>query len=120
MPVDSSSWQDIVEQFGKQAAGAGLFECDFTTSTEVERTAGQIVMLDAYSPYFAFWVICVCGIPSITLTGTVEDWRKIRERVDAYGGERITGWAARFYPYLETQGTVSTPNPLLELPIGRT
>ena len=100
------------------------------------------MLLDAYSPYFALWMVCVCGIPSITLTGTVEDWRKIRARVDAiagfglgtwcrslapiadqfvraaegdvdtafwrriynpvdaYGGEVITGWVARLYPYL--------------------
>ncbi|GAA3431130.1 DUF4419 domain-containing protein [Kutzneria kofuensis] len=163
-PADADSWHDIVEQFGKQiasrAVGADLFECDFTTSTKVERTAGRVVMLDGYSPYFSYWLLCICGIPSITLTGTVEDWRKIRSRVDrlpefgleqwrrslvpiadefvraasgradtafwqriynpsdAYGGEVITGWAARFYPYLKDGGVADNPNPLLALPIG--
>ncbi|MCW2912115.1 MAG: hypothetical protein JWN52_183, partial [Actinomycetia bacterium] len=138
---------------------ADVFECDFSTSTDVERVAGRIVLLDVYSPYFALWMVCVCGIPSITLTGTVEDWQKIRGRVetiaafgletwcrslapiadqfvraaagdvdtafwrriyspvDAYGGEVITGWAARLYPYLTGGGVVNEPNPLLELPI---
>ncbi|MDQ3786021.1 MAG: DUF4419 domain-containing protein [Actinomycetota bacterium] len=159
MPVDSASWQHFVARLGKQLGADDLFECDFTTSTEVERMAGRIVMLDAYSPYFAYWLIFVCGIPSITLTGTVGDWRKIRARVDtlpelgletwcrslvpiadqfvraaggdvdtafwrrihnpvdAYGGEVITGWIARLYPYLERDGVVSTPNPLLDLPV---
>jgi len=117
------------------------------------------VLLDAYSPYFSLWIVCACGIPSITLTGTVEDWQKIRARVetisgfgletwcrslapiadqfvraaagdidtafwqriynpvDAYGGEVITGWAARLYPYLTGDGVLNEPNPLLELPI---
>ena len=141
---------------------AEVFECDFSTSTEVERTAGRIVLMDAYSPYFSFWLMCVCGIPEITLTGTAGDWRKIRDRIDviaglglglerwcrslapitgqfvraaqgdvdvafwrriynpadAYGGEVITGWAARLYPYLEGGGAVSWPNPLLDLPVG--
>jgi hypothetical protein len=163
MPTDAESWKTLVGSFSQQLAGeidnADLFACDFTTSTDVDRVAGQIVLLDAYSPYFSLWLTCVCGIPSITLTGTEADWRKIRERVDAlsvfglerwreslvpvvdefvqaaagvvntgfwqriynpadaYGGEVITGWVARLYPYLKGDGTVDRPNPLLELPI---
>jgi hypothetical protein len=101
----------------------------------------------------------VCGIPSITLTGTPADWRRIRERVDviaelglerwcrslvpiadqlvraaagdadvafwrriynpidAYGGEVITGWITRLYPYLVSGGVVGAPNSMLDLPI---
>jgi hypothetical protein len=163
MPADPGSWADIVEEFTKLLAAEIRdpvdFECDFSTSTNVERTAGRIVLMDAYSPYFSYWLRVICGIPEITLTGTPEDWRKIRDRVgmlaglgletwcrslapitsqfvraaegdvdvafwrriynpaDAYGGDVITGWAARLYPYLERGGTASTPNPLLDLPI---
>ncbi|WP_203897118.1 DUF4419 domain-containing protein [Virgisporangium aliadipatigenens] len=164
VPTDAQSWAELTDSFGKLLAAevddAALFECDFTTSTEVERTVGRIVMLDAYSPYFSLWLSAVCGIPSITLTGTVEDWRRIRARVtalegtfglekwcrslapiadefvraaageadplfwrriynpvDAYGGEMITGWVTRFYPYLK--GTsVDVPNSMLDLPVG--
>jgi hypothetical protein len=153
--------QHAVAQWTKQLpAEADLFDCDFSTSTDVERTAARVVMLDAYSPYFSVWLRCVCGIPSITLTGTVRDWQTIRARVDrladfgvetwrrslapimdqfvraadgdvdtafwqriynpvdAYGGDVVTGWAARFYPYLAYDGEIRTPNPLLDLPIG--
>ncbi|MFC0541011.1 DUF4419 domain-containing protein [Kutzneria chonburiensis] len=163
-PANADEWRAVIEQLGKEvasrAAGADLFECDFTTSTEVERTASRVIMLDGYSPYFSYWMKFVCGIPRITLTGTVEDWRKIRSRVDrlpefglekwvrslvpiadefvraasgepnlwfwqriynpadAYGGAVITGWAARFYPYLRVRGVSDCSNPLLDLPIG--
>jgi hypothetical protein len=159
MPTDADSWQHLVEQWSKllggEIADAALFACDFSTSTDVERTAGRIVLLDAYSPYFVYWLTCICGIPSITLTGTVEDWQRIRARVDAiagyglekwclslrpildqfvraasgdvdtvfwqavynpvyaYGGNVITGWATRFFPYLAGDA----PNPMLDLPI---
>ena len=113
MPVDSSSWQEIVAQLGKQVAGLSLFECDFTTSTDVDRTAGKIVMLDAYSPYHAFWVVCVCGIPSITLTGTVGDWREIRDRVDAIAEFGLETWCRSLAPIADqfvraAQGDVDT------------
>ena len=157
MPTDADSWQMIVESFSKLLAAeistVDMFDCDFSTSTEVERIAGQVVLLDAYSPYFSLWLMCVCGIPSITLTGTVEDWQKVRTRVDAiadfgletwcrslvpitdqfvraaagdvdtafwqriynpvdaYGGEVITGWITRLYPYLSAAGVLSSLTP---------
>ncbi|MER7282494.1 DUF4419 domain-containing protein [Dactylosporangium sp. NPDC000244] len=162
LPRDADGWADLTESFGKLLAAEvddELFACDFSTSTDVERTAGRIVLLDAYSPYFALWVTTVCGIPSLTLDGTVEDWRRIRARIDAvagfgleqwcrslapiadefvraaagtpdadfwrriynpadaYGGDKITGWITRFYPYL-TGARTDRPNPMLELPIG--
>jgi hypothetical protein len=165
MPTDPAAWTAIVTAFRGRLADeigggiAALFECDFSTSTEVERVASQIVLLDAYSPFFSYWLRCICGIPSITLTGTVADWQHIRERIDviaeldlatwcsslapiadqfvraaagdldlafwrriynpadAYGGKVITGWITRLYPYLEANGTVDRPNPMLALPI---
>ncbi|GAA1551435.1 hypothetical protein GCM10009827_085030 [Dactylosporangium maewongense] len=163
VPQDAASWATLTDEFAgllaKEIEDAELFECDFSTSTPVERTAGRVVLLDAYSPYFALWLVAVCGIPSVTLTGTVEDWRRIRGRVDAlprfgldswcrslapildefvgaasgapdvafwqriyspvdaYGGEVITGWVTRFYPYL-AGSAVDRPNPMLDLPVG--
>ncbi|WP_412543092.1 DUF4419 domain-containing protein [Longispora sp. K20-0274] len=161
VPVDAASWSRAVDRFADRLEGevGELPGCDFSTSTAVERTAGRVVMLDVYSPYFAFVMVAVCGIPTVTLTGTVEDWRRIAERVDtldryglhewrrslapiaaqfvraaagdvdtafwrriynpvdAYGGKLITGWAARFYPYLLDAGSIDRPNPLLELPL---
>ena len=73
----------VAEEVGE--GPARLFVCDFSTTTSIERTASEIVLLDAYSPFFDYALMCVCGIPSITLTGTVEDWQSIRKRIDALG-----------------------------------
>ena len=35
--------------------------------------------------------------------------------VDAYGGEIVTGWITRFYPYLQGGGTYDHPNHMLDL-----
>ena len=154
----SHSWAEVVEQLAKQV-GDTFFECDFSTSTDVERLAGRVAMLDAYAPYYGYWMIGICGIPSITLTGTAADWREIRTRIDdlprfglehwcrslvpiadhfvlaatgspdtafwqriynpidAYGGDRVTGWITRLYPYLELGGEGAKPNHMLDLPI---
>lgn len=165
IPSDPAGWANAVALFRALLAeeiGEGrarLFECDFSTSTNVDRLASQIVLFDAYSPYFSLWMMCVCGIPEITLLGTVDDWRRIRERidviaeldlgfwcrslvpiadqfvraaqgdvdvafwrriynpVDAYGGDLITGWITRLYPYVKNDGVANSRNPMLELPI---
>jgi hypothetical protein len=165
MPTDAASWSTIVASFRDRVAGeigegrARLLECDFSTTTDAERVASRVVLMDVYAPYFDYGLVCVCGIPEVTLLGTPDDWRKIRERIDvvaeldagtwtrslapicdelaraaagspdvafwqrmykprdAYGGEVITGWIARLYPYLQSGGKVGRPNPLLELPL---
>ncbi|MEV0272361.1 DUF4419 domain-containing protein [Hamadaea sp. NPDC050747] len=163
VPQDAEGWGEAVGRFqcrlAEQVKDADLFACDFSTSTDVDRIAAQVVLLDAYSPFFSYWMVAVCGIPSITLIGTAEDWSRIRVRVDelarfgladwcrslaaildqfvraaagdvdlafwqriynpvdAYGGKLITGWVARFYPYLSADGAQNLPNELLQLPI---
>lgn len=165
MPTDAASWIKIVHSFRDRIAdqvGAGrarLFECDFSTSTEVDLIASQVVLLDAYAPYFDYYLMCVCGIPEITLLGTPDDWKRIRERIDviaeldldfwtrslapicdelvraasgqpdlafwrriykpidAYGGDVITGWIARLYPYTVELGSAAQRNSLLDLPL---
>ncbi|ONH23317.1 DUF4419 domain-containing protein [Pseudofrankia asymbiotica] len=102
MPQDPRSWRYVVDVFDKRLADevstGDLFECNFSTSTDVERVAGRIVFLDAYSPYFAYWLVCICGIPSITLTGTVEDWRQVRARVDAIASFGLETWCQSLAP----------------------
>jgi hypothetical protein len=102
MPTDAGSWARTVEMFAKLLAAevrdAAAFECDFSTSTDVERTAGRVVLLDAYSPYFALWVRFVCGIPSITLAGTAGDWQKIRDRVGIIAGYGLENWCRSLVP----------------------
>jgi hypothetical protein len=165
VPQNPTEWAAAVNGFRALLAEevgdgrARLFECNFSTSSDVDRIASQVVLLDAYSPYFSYMMVAVCGIPSITVTGTVDDWTAMRERieiiseldlehwcrslrpiadqfvraatgdvdvafwrriynpVDAYGGDLITGWVTRLYPYVEVQGALNHPNPMLELPI---
>ncbi|GAA1656909.1 DUF4419 domain-containing protein [Catellatospora bangladeshensis] len=105
VPQDADSWRHLVAQYAKllddQVTDAALFACDFTTSTDVERTAARVVLLDAYSPYFDVWVYSVCGIPSITLTGTEQDWRTIRTRIDELPRFGLGDWHRSLAPIAE-------------------
>ena len=35
-------------------------------------------MMDAFKEYFEYYFSTLCGIPEITLEGTVDDWKKLQ------------------------------------------
>ncbi len=107
MPRDAASWRQLVGGFRAGLAervGEGpvrLLECDFSTTTSVERVASQITLMDTYAPFFDYAVTCVCGIPEIRLLGTTEDWRKIRDRLDVFAEFDLSRWMASLKPILD-------------------
>ncbi|KAG9305391.1 hypothetical protein G9A89_011524 [Geosiphon pyriformis] len=56
-------------------------ECNFLTSTSVSTTASKIILLNAMKKYFKYHVWTYCGIPKVTLEGTLEDWENLQKKV---------------------------------------
>jgi len=76
--------------------------CDFSTTTPDVRVAGDITLLDTYSRCFNYSMVrCVCGIPQITLTGSVLDWQRIRDRIEVLQTFGLEWWTARLRPILD-------------------
>lgn len=77
----AESWGPIIDEWiagMRPALGPRrerLLLCGFSTTTPTIRTASQIVMMDAFKQYFNFKLVCICGIPQISLLGAPEDWR---------------------------------------------
>ncbi|GBB88356.1 hypothetical protein RclHR1_14910004 [Rhizophagus clarus] len=59
-----------------------LLECNFSTTTNNSLTASRIVLLDTVKAYFCYKMYFACGIPKITLEGTLEDWVNLQEKVN--------------------------------------
>jgi hypothetical protein len=97
-------WTKAIEQWSGAIKGHvgeelhDLMICDFTTTTAAVRTASQVVMMDAFQQYFDYHLMCVCGIPSITLQGSVEDWTRIRGRIEVMEGYHLDWWTDRLKP----------------------
>lgn len=68
--------QGKVGQFTKGTIRTAM-QCDFTTTGPVELTVSQIAFMDALQPYFNYSMAPICGIPQVTLTGTMDDWKKV-------------------------------------------
>ena len=74
---------------------------EFSTTGPVERAASQVVMMDAFKEYFDFRLLSSCGIPEITLGGTVEDWKKLREKALSLARFDLQWWTDPLKPILD-------------------
>ena len=54
----------------------------FTTTTENDRIVASISMMATLQSYFVFKYCLSCGLPSITLLGTVDDWKLLRSLLE--------------------------------------
>ncbi len=88
----------IKENLGKKA---DMFNPTFTTTGPIEQTAIHVQMMSALAPYFDYRMYTRCGVPTVTLLGTPEDWDAIVQRVSAFG-EFYPKWALD--PLLEAVG----------------
>ncbi|WP_426750403.1 DUF4419 domain-containing protein [Myxococcus sp. Y35] len=96
-------WPGIVAEFSAQIQGHSpamhdLMVCDFSTTGPVERVVSQVVLMDAMREYFDYAVMCICGIPTITLEGSPDDWRKFRDKVEQLPRYGLEGWARHLKP----------------------
>jgi hypothetical protein len=75
--------------------------CDFSTTTPIVRTASEVVLMDSLGEYFEYSASSVCGIPAITLSGTIGDWERIRARVEVLATYGLEWWVSRLRPILD-------------------
>jgi hypothetical protein len=75
-----------------------LVVCDFSTTGHLERAASEVVLMNAVRKFVDFRMLTMCGIPEITLEGTVDDWRSIRHRVQALGEYELGFWVDALLP----------------------
>ena len=74
----------------------------FTTSTEADETTATVLMMGVAKAYFEYESEDVCGMPSVTLLGTREDWNRLLNKLDrlAEFGAEPADFASRLRPIL--------------------
>jgi hypothetical protein len=98
-------WPEVFGEFSRALRGHlgeahALIVADFSTTGPVERAASEVVLLDAMQAFFNYEVHTLCGIPAITLEGTVEDWRALAVRVEGFGRLGLDWWVEPLRPVL--------------------
>ncbi len=114
---DEIPWPEVISQFSEQIrrnSDPVLHEtlvCNFSTTTPKIRTAFEVALMDAYQRYFEYELRSVCGIPTVTLEGTSDDWQRIRDRIEVLATFDLEWWTSRLTPILDQFITTSLGSP---------
>ena len=91
-------WSEVFSEFSAQIRSHigekthDLLLPNFTTTGPVEKAASEIVLMNAFKEYFDYRCVTRCGIPKITLKGTVDDWKQLRERTLGLAQFELKWW----------------------------
>jgi hypothetical protein len=99
-------WSELFAAFSDQIGEhigrlRDLVVADFSTTGAVERAASEVVLMDAFQPYFEYEVRFGCGIPTITLLGNVDDWKSVRRRAAMLSEFGLDAWTDALLPVLD-------------------
>ena len=105
LPGEDNPWPEVFEEFSGQLAErtaglTSLVEADFSTTGPVERAVSHLMAMETFTSYFEYILMAGCGIPTITLTGTAEDWQKLREKAQRFADYGLKDWIAALDPIL--------------------
>ena len=99
-------WPEVFDKFSEQIRKHvgdkthALLTPEFSTTGPTEKAAAQVVLMDSFKKYFSFKCITRCVIPEITLAGTVDDWKKLRDRVLGLAQYDLDWWISALKPVL--------------------
>lgn len=88
----------ISEYIGKKR---NLIVNSFSTTGPVELAASEVVLMESMSKYFDYTCRTCCGIPEITLLGTVQDWQDILTRVQNISEFDLAWWTQKLEPIVQ-------------------
>ena len=72
----------------------------FSTTTAVSQVASEITLMSAMKNYFSFGMETRCGIPSISLLGSEQDWTALRARAEELGNLMLPVFSDYWMPLL--------------------
>ncbi|MBP5376099.1 MAG: DUF4419 domain-containing protein [Bacteroidaceae bacterium] len=100
-------WAQLLNDFSSLVAEntkgevADMMTANFSTTGMDERIASQITLMETVKTYFDLWNVALsCGIPTITLEGTSEDWQKVREKARGLSKYGLEKWSNELDPIL--------------------
>lgn len=105
LPGEQNPWPEVFAEFSDQIAEqtggmSELVQADFSTTGPVERAVSNLMAMESFKSYFEYLMYAGCGTPSITLTGTAEDWSKLRQRAQRFADFGLEEWIRALDPIL--------------------
>jgi hypothetical protein len=111
IPVSSASEEDwdgiideVVEQIGDHIGEEIILnlQSDFSTTNSATLLASQASIMSAMKHYFKYEVLMGgCGISYITLEGSLEDWKKIKSKLQYLSNFALNWWTKHLIPIID-------------------
>jgi hypothetical protein len=93
---------DFTDQIDKNTGGLSrIVRADFSTTGPTEIAASHLMAMDTFKSYFEYEMFAGCGIPQITLAGTLQDWDDLRQRAQQFADFGLEKWIDALDPILE-------------------
>jgi len=101
-----NTWEEVFPAFTDQIKGYigdnyDMIMADFSTTTELEKAAYEVTMMDVVQSYFSYEFRTMCGIPEITIEGSKEDWKTLYNKAEKLGEFNLGWWMLHLLPTLE-------------------
>ena len=102
-----NDWEGAFAEFSAKmrphigAANHDLIASGFSTTGPVESAAMNVALMDAMQSYFVYGMTTSCGFPSVTLEGTEDDWRDVRDRAAELVKFDLAWWTDHLVPILD-------------------
>ena len=104
---EDADWKKLIAGFAAQINEytkgdiGKTITADFTTTGVTERIVSQVTLMETVKTYFDYVVHYMgCGIPSITLMGTPQDWQKVLEKTEQLEKYGMGDWFKSLKPIL--------------------
>lgn len=113
----------LCDEISKNVLDSSLLDMvlpNFTTSTQVDKTVACVTLMATMQKYFDYKMCLCCGIPYVTLLGTVQDYQTLLSKVNQlvkydYGTGLMMRWTKVLVPvFEELLRTVETRKPNLD------
>ncbi|MBS1578021.1 MAG: DUF4419 domain-containing protein [Bacteroidetes bacterium] len=104
----NSNWEAVFPQFTNQISDytgkelTDILTANFSTTTKITKIVSQITVMEAVKEYFNYKIIMIgCGIPSITIEGTTQDWENILAKTKFISKYKLEWWTLELEPIIE-------------------
>ena len=92
--------QKIENNVGKEVIDT--LECNFSITTPVTQVTCEVAIMSTMKHYFTYRVLMAgCGISAINLEGSVQDWEKIKGKLEFLSKKALNWWTKHLIPIID-------------------
>ena len=96
--------KEFVEKIGQHVGQetTDSLECNFSTTSQVAKVTSQVAIMSAMKQYFTYKAKFIgCGISTVTLEGSMQDWEKIKSKLEFLSTKGLEWYTKHLIPIID-------------------